>query len=152
MRKVYYILFLLILFISGCTSTPTYKISPKWDENKTAKIHIYRADIAFHSLNPEKPFFYIDDMYIGKLGTGHAISIDVLAGKHTITVKAPFLFMPSYEKVRIEIEAVESNEYFVRYAETFSGKYLTCPGSSAIIPTNQTSILLVNKECYLQKK
>jgi len=149
MKKYYYAV-LLTLLLNGCSSSPTYKTSPEWDKAKLAKLHVYRTDVAFHSLNPEKPFFYIDGMEFGNLGTGQAITIEVLAGKHVLTVKEPILFMPGYENGKIEIETVENKEYFVRYSKNLSDVIIT--GSTSAVVTGKTTIQLVNKKYYSERK
>src|SRR5687767_11922846 len=78
---------LAIAFATGCASTVKYEVSQEWDQSKLASVTIYRTKTAFHSANPEKPFFYIDGLEVGKLGTGMAITTKVTAGKHVITVR-----------------------------------------------------------------
>ena len=147
MNKIFY--FILSILVSGCANAPNYSISPDWNKSKLAKIHVYRTNLSFHSLNPEKPFFYLDGKKIGKLGTGQTISIDVLPGKHTITAKEPLMFMPSYESGKIEIVAEENKVYYVRYSKDFSGIIVSGNNVNA---TGKTSIQLANEEYYLQRK
>ena len=67
------ILTFTLILLSGCSSAPKYIVSSEWDQTNSSEVIIYRTNVAFHSLNPEKPFFYIDGKEVGKLGTGQSI-------------------------------------------------------------------------------
>jgi len=139
------IFFVLLFSLSGCGGS-NYLIKPEWDKSKLVTVNVYRTKTAFHSLNPEKPFFYIDGEQFAKLGTNSAITIKALPGKHTITVKEPFMFMPGYENARLEVNFEESKEYYIRYSKEASIIY----GNGMI--TGESTIHIVNKEYYQQRK
>lgn len=149
MKNNYIFLFMLLLLLTGCGGGSSYTIKPEWDKSKLATIYVYRTKVAFHSANPENPFFYIDDQQFAKLGTGGAASIKVLPGKHIITVKEPFMFTPSYENARIEVQAEEAKEYFIRYSKEPS--LIIISGSSANV-AGESTIHIVNEEYYNQRK
>ncbi len=98
-----FICLFIAVFIGGCASSPTYEVLNEWDKSKLAKVYIYRTDVSFHSLNPEKPFFYFDGKSVGKLGTGQFLTFEALEGTHDVTVKEPILFMPTYEKLKYSV-------------------------------------------------
>lgn len=121
MKTKLWILFVCFISLVGCNISPKYDVSPDWDKLKLSKVFIYRTDVSYHSFNPEKPFFYINGKQIGKLGTGQSISTMVPAGRHVISIKEPFLFMPSYESATLEFVAEPNKEYYIRYSEDSSG-------------------------------
>ncbi len=149
MKNLIYVAIITFL-VSGCASKNMYKPSAEWNKTTLAKVHVYRTTTFYHSLNPEKPFFYIDGAKIGKLGTGDAISIDVLAGPHTISVKEPIMFMPAYESGSINFEAVASKEYFIRYSKEFSGIIVT--GGTSVVTTDDSSIQMSDKSSYINRE
>ena len=150
MKRIISKVLLGLIIVTGCSSVPKYEVSQDLDRSKLAKLHIYRTNAAYHSLNPEKPYFYINGKEIGKLGTGEAKSIDVQPGNHTITVKEPIMFMPGYENGRVEIEVRENEEYYVRYSKDFSGVVVT--GGTSTTTTGKTTIRLVDKEYFIARK
>ena len=148
MKNFIYVAIITFL-VSGCASRNIYKLSAEWDKNTLAKVHVYRTTTFYHSLNPEKPFFYIDGAKIGKLGTGDAISINVLAGPHTISVKEPIMFVPAYESGSINFEAVANKEYFIRYSKEFSG---IITGGTSVVTTDDSSIQMSDKSSYINRE
>jgi hypothetical protein len=144
------LLSLTIAVVTGCASTtPKYEISQDWDQAKLASVTIYRTNVFFHSGNPEKPFFYIDGMEVGKLGTGMAVTTKVTPGKHVISVHESLLFTPTYENGRIEYEFEAGKTYYVRYSKDFSGVAVT---GSAAFPTGRTSFSFSDENSYQERK
>ncbi|MBN8431406.1 DUF2846 domain-containing protein [Microbulbifer salipaludis] len=117
------ILFGLVLFISGCANVPQYQENSDWSHSEVAHLHFYRTKRMFHALNPEKPFFFVDDKMAGSLGTGETFTVRVLPGTHTLSVREPFMFSPGYESGRFEIEVEASKHYYIRYSMDASGVY-----------------------------
>ena len=143
------LIFAALTLLWGCAGGPQYTVSPEWDKSKLAKVFIYRTNVSFHSLNPEKPFFYIDGQHIGKLGTGQSVDTFVLAGEHTVSVKESILFMPGSESGHVKFKAEPNKEYYIRYSKDFSG--IAMAGSTAVA-TGDSSLQMANKEFYLEKK
>lgn len=136
------------IFLSGCSSTPKYIISSEWDEANLSELYIYRTNTAYHSLNPEKPFFYIDGKEIGKLGTGQSIYTKITSGNHVITAKEPILFMPAYENGSLQFKVEPNKKYYIRYSKDFSGISIVGP---TVVSTDSTTLQMANKE-YFQKR
>ncbi|WP_428622316.1 DUF2846 domain-containing protein [Sedimenticola sp.] len=145
MNKYKWIIWVILFGIAGCAATTKYVVSPDWDKSKLATVYIYRTDVSFHRFNPEKPYFYIDNMEVGKLGTGEAIAIEVLPGPHVVTAKEPILFIPTYESGRLEFDAKQNEKYYVRYSKEFGGVNST--GNSPKV-SDKTSIQLANEEDF----
>ena len=137
-----FIVFFYTLLFVGCMKNDVYRVD-NIDETKLVKVYIYRPYTSFHSLNPEKPFFYIDDKYIGKLGVGRELVINVLPGDHTFTVKGSLMFMPGFEHGKIQLKIEEGKEYYLRYALT--------PVFMGTTVTGKTRFQAVNQE-YFQSK
>jgi len=106
-----------------------------WDVTKFSKLFIYRTNPAYDRYNPEKPFIYIDDNKIGKLGNGQVISTLIKAGTHTVIAKSSFLFMPFGEVGKFKFNAETNKGYFIRYDDSDS-----------------LSFELVTKDFYLMRK
>lgn len=139
----------VLILLSGCSSIPKYTISPDWKQNELAEVYIYRTDVAFHSLNPEKPYFYIDDKEVAKLGTGQSTYTKVTPGKHIITAKEPILFMPAYENGRLEFNAEPNMKYYIRYSKDFSSINVYGPN---VVASGTTSLQMANEEYFKQRK
>lgn len=138
MRQV---LLILLTLLAGCASAPKYQAPEGIAKNNLSTLYIYRTNVFYHKYNPEKPFFYLDGKEVAKLGVGQSIIVDIIPGKHTLVVKEPFLFLPSWESVRINIDAKPEKEYFIRYSEDLAG-----------LTDGDISIFLVSKDDYLKRK
>lgn len=140
---------ILIPLTIGCSVSPKYTISPSWDKEQLATVHIYRSNTSYHKFNPEKPFFYIDGKEVASLGTGESISIKVLSGQRIITVKEPFLFYPSYVNGRLKLEIKSKKEYFIRYS-----KDLIVPLWASTLPVmvSKETLVKVKKKHYLKRE
>lgn len=142
-------LIILIMSVAGCASTGPYQVSDNWDPSQLATVVLYRTSAFYHSLNPEKPFFYIDDQRVGKLGTGMEVTTKVQAGKHVLTVREPILFMPTYVSGRIEHEFEAGQTYYIRYSLDATG--LRVAGNS-IYPTGSITFSIADQGAYLEKR
>ncbi len=144
--------FLLIFGIAlaaGCATGPKYEVSQEWDQATLASVTIYRTKTFYHSANPERPFFYIDGLLVGKLGTGQDITTKVVAGKHIITVRESLLFMPAYENGRVEGEFEAGKSYYLRYSKEFSG--IDSVGST-LVATGSTNFSIADEGSYLLRQ
>lgn len=110
-----------LLIVSACASTNPFVEEPNLTKSNSAQLTIYRPNTSFHKLNPEKPFVYIDDKKLGKLGVGRDLQVNLPKGKYSISIKQPFMFMPFNESNRLELEITENKAYYVRYAYDFTG-------------------------------
>jgi len=146
MFKLRFLLFSVLL--TGCTSGPKYT-SPSSDEGNLATVHFYRTDVSFHSLNPEKPFFYIDGKQVATLGTGQSVSTKVTSGTHLITVREPVAFMPAWESGRIEHVFEAGEQYYIRYSKNFDG---AIPVGNQVVVTGKTSVTFSNQEMYINRQ
>ena len=143
-------LILATTLMTGCASaTKKYEISQEWDQAKLAPVAIYRTKTMFHSGNPERPFFYIDGMEVGQLGTGMDVTTKVTAGRHVITVRDSILFMPGRESGRIEYEFEAGKTYYLRYSKEFSG--VTTAGNTTVV-TDSSNFSLADESSYLERK
>ena len=138
-------LIILLAISTGCASAPDYKAPTGISEDKLAKLTVYRSRgfLGYHKFNPEKPFFYIDDQYIGKLGTTEFVEILVTPGKHVISVKDSFLFMPLFESEKIEIECNANEKYYIRYSKDPAG--YTKTGNNGVAFESMSMLLPVTK-------
>jgi hypothetical protein len=109
------LIFLLIFLLNivSCASTDRYASSSTDDNSVT--IHVYRTKVAFHSLNPEKPYIYLNDKVIAKLGTGQSETVRIPPGLYRLSVRQPVLFMPGRESDSFEHEFVAGETYYLRY-------------------------------------
>ena len=149
MKYKYLIITIIASLIMGCASGPGYVVSQEWAPEELAEVSIYRTDTFFHSGNPERPFFYINDKLVAKLGTGMAVSTKVKAGKHIITVRQPILFMPAYESDRLEYEFEKGKKYYIRYSKNFSD--VTNLGGT-FVATGTSSFVLADKKSFEKRK
>jgi hypothetical protein len=147
MKKI--ILMLIVLSIMGCATTENYQLPDGVDDSNLATLHVYRTDTFFHSLDPEKPYIYLGDRVIAKLGTGQAKIVKVPAGKHRLSVRQPILFMPSYESDYFEYQFEAGMNYYVRYSMEF-GEVILAGSNIAVIGSSHFS--LTNKENYIMRR
>ena len=147
--KLSWVLF-VFMFVSGCaTTSKDYIESKELNVGNSASVNIYRTDVAYHSLNPEKPFFYVDDMYIGKLGTGGIISIKLTPGEHILTSRESILFMPGGESGRVKGMFSAGEEYYFRYSKEFSS---VVPTGTGFYMSDSTTLQPANEAGYNEKK
>jgi len=149
MKTFTLLLLILITSISACATGPGYTISQDWPENELAEVSIYRTNTFFHSANPERPFFYIDGKLVAKLGTGMAVTTKVKAGKHTVSVKQSFLFMPANESDVLEYNFESGKTYYLRYSKDFSG--IDSVGNT-FVATGSSSFVLADKENFEKRQ
>src|SRR5688572_10777044 len=79
-------------------------------------VYVYRNKTTFHSANPELPFLYVGDVKVGRLAIGESRCLRLAPGKHTISVKEPFMFMPSYTSGAVDVHVIAGGApFYVRY-------------------------------------
>ena len=115
-------------------------IPPTASEN--CSVYVYRNKTTFHALNPEQPFLYVGEEKIGRLAIGKSHCLHLPPGTHTISVKEPILFMPSYTSGRVEVKITGTAPIYVRYGREFAG--IATAGSNTIAMAN-SSLQLVSE-------
>jgi hypothetical protein len=132
------------ILLSACTSPqpnvgssqanpPLSKIESS-DETVGCSVYVYRNKTWFHRFNPEKPFVYVGDERVGKLGVGDSVCLRMPEGKYTVSIKEPILFMPTYAIGKVDIEVRTNAPVYVRYSKEFSGVIVT--GSTTAVTGN----------------
>ena len=143
------ILILSVIFLYGCGGGNHYVKPSGLSQEKIATLHFYRTNVKFHSLNPKKPFFYIDKQLITKLGTGQAKTIEVQAGEHRISVKEPIAFMPAYESDAFFYTFEGGKDYYIRYSKDFGSVSIY---GSIVAVDGANSFAITTKDNYLNRK
>lgn len=109
------------LLVTACVARTAYIPDSSLSRENSAIVTIYRPYTAYHSLNPEKPFVYIDEKEIGKLGVGEELTIKVMQGPHRFSIREPILFQPSYETRAVNLMVNPGQTYYLRYSEEMDG-------------------------------
>ncbi len=153
MKKVLlnFLLFFSVILLSSCSKNNTYQIPSSIKNTELATVYIYRTNSSFHMFNPEKPFFYIDEKYIGKLGTGQELVIKVIPGEHIFTVKDSILFMPGLEDGKVKINIEKNKTYYLRYSLT-PANIISSNNSQDITITGNSNFQKVNEEYFSYRK
>ncbi len=143
-----YFFLLIAILISGCSSTDKYQAPSDLAESNAAIVYLYRTDVLYHSLNPERPFFYLDDKLVAKLGTGSFVTFLVSPGQHTLTSKESILFVPSSESGKIAGTFEAGKEYYFRYSKEFSN--IVSYGVGFTI-SDKSSLTLATEQQFINK-
>jgi len=147
--RIYFII-IVLLSLFGCAATGGKYIEPKnLDNTNFSHITIYRTDVAYHSLNPENPFFYLDGKLVGKLGTGNSVTIKVAPGEHTLSSKESILFMPGSESGKLKGKFEAGKKYYFRYSKEFAN---VIPIGTGFIMSDSTTLQPATKENFQEKK
>jgi hypothetical protein len=136
---------LFVLAVLTACQTPNAPQDPSLNAANAASIYIYRTQQSFHSLNPEKPYFYIDGQHVANLGTGETTLRLVPPGPHRISGRGTFMFAPAGELGGIDIVTEAGKAYYIRYSLD--------PGM--LIGTNFTtssSFSIVDEAFYRQRR
>ncbi len=123
----------------------TASVAPS--ENCT--VHVYRNKTSFHALNPELPFLYVGEQRIGRLAMGNSHCLRLAPGKHTISVKEPILFMPSYTSGRMEVEVTGTAPIYIRYSKEFSG---IVASGSGVTATGRSNLQAVSEDHWRSRQ
>ena len=135
---------IIVIILTGCASTTNYVVDSAMDESNSSVVYVYRTDVAYNSMNPEKPFFFLDEQLVGKLGTGQFVRFYVSPGLHEVSSKESFFFSPGSESGKIKGEFKAGDTYYFRYSKDFSNMYGTGVGfvmsdTSSLRPATKSS-------------
>lgn len=144
-----YFFALLIVIISGCATTEKYVVDPNYSDQDLSTLIIYRTKTAFHSLNPELPFIYIDEAVAAKLSVGAYKTVKVPPGKHRLSVRQSILFMPGSESDSFEHVFEPGQTYYLRYSMDFGG---AVPIGNSVSVYGSSRFGLTSKENFEQRK
>ncbi|WP_169336965.1 DUF2846 domain-containing protein [Amphritea japonica] len=136
---------LIILLLSGCASTSPYVPSSTLNESNASVVYIYRTDVAYHSMNPEKPFFFVDGKLVDKLGTGQFVRFIVEPGSHTLTSRESVVFAPGRESGNLQGEFESGKTYYFRYSKNLTSMYHT---GVAFVMSDSSSLRPVTKTMF----
>lgn len=144
------LIFALTLLLLSCASTSNKYIEPNnLNDENSALVTIYRTDVSYHSLNPEKPFFYLDNNLVGKLGTGDYVSFKVSPGEHSLTSKESILFVPSKESGNVKGLFKAKEIYYFRYSKEHKNTISTGTG---FFMTDSTTLQPVTESDFNERK
>jgi tetratricopeptide (TPR) repeat protein len=107
------------LLAGACANHKPFVMEQGVDNKDTARVIIYRPDNPYHRFNPESPFLYVDDMYVGKLANKSERSINLMEGKHyRFTFKKGRTYYIEYSELDSEFRLTKgfSQEMFSREA------------------------------------
>src|SRR5437773_2605580 len=110
-----------VLTVASCATRVPFVQDQNLTESDSANITIYRTRTSFHSLNPERPFVYVDAKEVGKLGVGQDLNLKLTAGEHRFSIREPVLFQPAYESKSLTVTIREGVTYYLRYSKEMSG-------------------------------
>ena len=110
------LLLIIATMLQGCASKQHLLIE-NVAESDRATLSIYRTASSYHKFNPEKPYVYVDQVFVGKLGTGEALQVQVKSGSHKVVVKDTFAFMPASVVASFVFEVNALNHYYIRYSK-----------------------------------
>jgi len=141
-----------LLFLTSCASIAgkSYIEPASLNNENSAYIAIYRTKVAYHSLNPEKPFFYLDGLFLGKIGTGQYIIIRVNSGEHVLTSRESFMFFPASESGRVAGNFEAGKKYYLRYSKDLTSMFPV--SSSSFYMSDRTSLMPASEEWFNKKK
>lgn len=135
----------IVLLLSGCASTAPYIAPSSLNESNASVVYVYRTDIAYHSMNPEKPFFFLDDKLLGKLGTGQFVRFMVSAGNHTLSSRESFAFAPSRKSGSLLGTFKAGKTYYFRYSKDFTDMYYT---GTAFVMSDSSTLKPASKKMF----
>ena len=144
-----YLSILFFILLSGCASTDKFILDSQLDSNDLVTLYVYRTDVSFHSLNPEKPYIYLGEKVIAKLGTGQFQKVTIPSGIHRLSVRQPIMFMPGTESDFFEYEFKAGNTYYLRYNYGFNDATFI---GGTVAMTGTSDFHLTTKDNYLGRK
>lgn len=132
------------LALAACAQNqPLADIDPTPNSSNAATLHIYRPWQFFHAGNPEQPFVYVNDKYIGKLGVGGALIRQFPPGDYRLSIRGSILFMPGLEIGSIALAMDAGKTYYARYSYDMTG---IIPMPAAPVATGRSSLVLVDEQ------
>lgn len=128
----------LSLLLSAC-STPSVQAPSQTTSDGRCSVYVYRTQTLFHSLNPVKPYVYVGDEQIGRLGVGESLCLRLPLGNYTISVRESVLFMPAWSSGKLDVQVTTDKTLYVRYIKDFGG---VTPTPGGPIVTGNSRLLL----------
>jgi hypothetical protein len=113
------------------------------DQTEGCSVYVYRNKTSFHRFNPEKPYVYVGEERVGRLGVGDSICLRMPDGKYNVSIKEPIAFVPTYTSGKLDIEVLSSTPVYVRYAKDFAGVVVS--GSNATV-TGSSKLQMVGEK------
>ena len=106
-------------------------------------VQIYRMATTYNRANPEMPYVYADEQKVSRLGVGKTVCLKLIPGKHTVSMREPLVFMPGPTSGSIELEVIEGQTIYLRYAKELAG--VTVTGAGAVL-NSRNSLRLATQE------
>lgn len=135
----------VLLVLGGCAATTPYIAPLALNEANASIIYVYRTDVAYHSMNPEKPFFFLDGKLVGQLGTGQFVRFIVAPGNHTLSSRESFVFSPGHESGNLKGKFESGKTYYFRYSKDFTSMYHT---GVAFVMSDSSSLRPATKKMF----
>lgn len=143
------LLLLLLTAVLGCATRQSYTLDESIPEQQLAQLYIYRSNIAFHSVNIEKPFIYIDNKLATQLAPGEFTLVKVPAGLHRFSVRESIAFIPGKEADDFNQTLEAGKTYYLRYSLDFSGAMAS---GSMVTNKGVSSLRLVDSRSFEQRQ
>lgn len=147
---------LLALALAGCASVPKPEVdnlsaAPTADVINTppvgpCPVWIYRNQTYFHSLNPEKPFVYVNEERVSTIGVGETFCLNLKPGKYVVSIREPIFFMPGMTSGALVVEPSAGNTQYVRYSKEMDGIYIA--GLNAVGVTSAKKLEFATKQAW----
>ncbi len=124
--------------LAGCASAPPQATVQPGSarlvgtrQPDTCSLIVYRTQSAFHSMNVEKPFLFVDDQNLGIIDTGASLCLALTPGTHRIAINEPVLFMPGWASGHAEVTTpTVGGPTYLRYAKEYGGVASTGAGAT----------------------
>lgn len=123
--------------LAGCASAPRQAVQVggarvlSTSEPASCSLVVYRTQNAFHSMNLEKPFLFVDEQNMGTLDTGASLCLALAPGTHRIAINEPVLFMPGWASGHAEVTTpTPGGPVYLRYAKEYGGVAGTGAGNT----------------------
>ncbi|WP_115718851.1 DUF2846 domain-containing protein [Gallaecimonas mangrovi] len=114
--KKFWVFWLILAGLQGCSMDRHYAPDPSLNEMNAAVIYVYRTKNAVHGLSVDNPYFYVDDQVVGQLSPGQYVRFLVRPGRHVLSSKESFLFAPGDKSGNLSGDFLAGRRYFFRYA------------------------------------
>ncbi|HRH77447.1 MAG TPA: DUF2846 domain-containing protein [Cellvibrionaceae bacterium] len=113
------------------------------EPNDTCPLWIYRNKTTFQMLNPELPHVYVNELRVGTLSIGQSYCLYLSPGRYEISIKEPFLFMPTYTSGSKVVDIVAGTTLYLRYKKDPGGVESTGVG---VVVTSKQNLDWVAKQ------
>ena len=119
------------------------------EDTSGCSVYVYRNRTMFERGNPEKPFLYVGEEKIGRLGIGDSVCLKMPDGKYTISVKGSIAFMPSFTVGQVDVDVVAGAPVYVRYAKQFGG---VAPAGANTTTVGRSSVQIATQAQWLERQ